>query len=137
MTTQPASDARTANVKTARAAYDAYVTKDRSALEALLAGDFHFTSPLDNRLDREAYFRRCWPNSEVIEGFDFINLVTDADRVFVTYQGRNTNGHRFRNTEILTIRDQHIVDVEVYFGWSVPHKAPPGGFVEEAERQQS
>ena len=115
----------------AKAAYRAYVTKDRAALEALLADDFHFTSPLDNRLDRDTYFRRCWPNSAAIESFDFINLVTDADRVFVTYEGRNTNGRRFRNTEILTIRDQRIVDVEVYFGWSIPHKAPLGGFVDE------
>jgi len=121
------------NVAIARAAYQAYVTKDRAALENLIARDFHFTSPIDNRLDRETYFRRCWPNSEVIEGFDFIHLVTDADRVFVTYEGRNTDGRRFRNTEILTIRDQHIVDVEVYFGWSVPHKAPQGGFVNEPE----
>ena len=71
----------------------------------------------------------------VIEAFDFINLVTDADRVFVTYEGRNTNGHRFRNTEILTIRDQRIIDVEVYFGWSVPHQAPQGGFVDHPESQ--
>jgi hypothetical protein len=133
MTTQTAAKAETNNVAIARAAYEAYVTKDRSALEALLAKDFHFTSPLDNRLGRETYFRRCWPNSEAIEGFDFVHLVTDDDRVFVTYEGRNTNGHRFRNTEILTIRDQHIVDVEVYFGWSLPHKAAQGGFVNQAE----
>src|SRR5262245_13115701 len=118
------------NVQIARAAYDAYVTKDRAALEALLAGDFHFTSPLDNRLDRETYFRRCWPNSTSIERFDFINLVTDGDRVFVTYEGENTDGRRFRNTEIHTIRDHQIVDVEVYFGWSLPHEAPQGGFIE-------
>jgi ketosteroid isomerase-like protein len=133
MTTQTAAKAGTNNVAIARAAYEAYVTKERSALEALLAKDFHFTSPLDNRLDRETYFRRCWPNSEAIEEFDFVHLVTDDDRVFVTYEGRNTNGHRFRNTEILTIRDQHIVDVEVYFGWSLPHKAAQGGFVNQAE----
>ena len=133
MATETASAAAASTVEIARAAYHAYVTKNRPALEALLANDFHFTSPLDNRLDRETYFRRCWPNSKVIERFDFINLVTDGDRVFVTYEGRNTNGHRFRNTEILTIRGQFIVDVEVYFGWSVPHKAPQGGFVEQAE----
>jgi len=67
------------NVAIARAAYDAYVTKNRAALEAVLAEDFHFTSPLDNRLDRETYFQRCWPNSRTIAGFDFIYLVTDAD----------------------------------------------------------
>lgn len=120
------------NAAIARAAYEAYVTKDRAAIEKLIANDFHFTSPLDNRLDRETYFRRCWPNSKVIDRFDFIHLVTDADRVFVTYEGRNTDGRRFRNTEILTIRDQQIVDVEVYFGWPVPHRAPQGGFVDEA-----
>lgn len=133
MTTETAANARTNNVTVARAAYDAYVTKDRAALEALLAEDFHFTSPIDNRLDRETYFRRCWPNSKMIEGFDFINLVTEADRVFVTYEGRNADGHRFRNTEILTIRDDHIVDVQVYFGWSIPHRAPQRGFVDQAE----
>ena len=132
----PSMESLTArNVAVARAAYDAYVTKDRAALEALLARDFHFTSPLDNRLDRETYFRRCWPNSKVIEGFDFVHLVADADRVFVTYEGRNTDGHRFRNMEILTIRDQFIVEVEVYFGWSLPHKAPQGGFVDAGEGQ--
>ena len=124
--------APSSNVEIARAAYEAYVTKDRASLEPLLASDFHFTSPLDNRLDRETYFRRCWPNSKTIAWFDFINLVTDGDRVFVTYEGRNTNGHRFRNTEILTIRDAQIVDVEVYFGWPVPHRAAEGGFVDQA-----
>jgi len=132
MATQSLENITAKNVAIARAAYEAYVTKDRAALEDLIAEDFHFTSPLDNRLDREAYFRRCWPNSEVIAGFDFIHVVTDAERVFVTYEGRNTDGRRFRNTEILTIRDQHIVDVEVYFGWSLPHKAPQGGFVNDA-----
>ena len=135
MATPGTENLTTGSIAIARAAYEAYVTKDRAALEALLARDFHFTSPLDNRLDRETYFRRCWPNSKVIEGFDFVHLVTDADRVFVTYEGRNTDGHRFRNTEILTIRDQLIVEVEVYFGWSLPHKAPQGGFVSESEAE--
>ena len=132
MTTQSVETTTVRNIAIARAAYEAYVTKDRAALENIIAEEFHFTSPLDNRLDRETYFRRCWPNSKVIEEFDFINLVTDGDRVFVTYVGRNTDGRRFRNTEILTIRDWHIVDVEVYFGWSLPHRAAQGGFVDDA-----
>jgi ketosteroid isomerase-like protein len=64
MTTQTAANATTSNVAIAQAAYRAYVTKDRPALEALLANDFHFTSPLDNRLDRETYFRRSWPKQQ-------------------------------------------------------------------------
>ena len=133
MVTQTAATPATSNASIARAAYEAYVTKNRTALEALIADDFHFSSPLDNRLDRDTYFRRCWPNSERIEAFDFVNLVTDGNRVFVTYEGRNTNGHRFRNTEILTIRDRQIVEVEVYFGWPLPHRAPLGGFVDPAQ----
>jgi hypothetical protein len=36
----------------------------------------------------------------------------------------------FRNAEIVTVRQNQIVDVEVYFGWSIPHEAKPGGFLE-------
>ena len=119
-------------VAIARAAYDAYVAKDRAAIEALIADDFHFTSPLDNRLDRATYFARCWPNSETTEGFELIYLVRDRERVFVTYEGRGAAGHRFRNTEVVTVRGSQIVEVEVYFGWDLPHKASVGGFVDEA-----
>jgi ketosteroid isomerase-like protein len=117
----------------ARAAYEAYVTKDRAAIEKLIAPDFRFTSPLDNWIDRATYFARCWPNSEGISGFDFINLVPDRDRVFVTYEGRRVNGQGFRNTEIVTVRDKQIVEVEVYFGWSIPHHAKQGGFLEDSK----
>ena len=129
MATQGAANGRENNGAIARAAYEAYVTKDRAALEAILADDFQFTSPLDNRLDRETYFRRCWPNSKTIAGFDVVNLVADDDRVFVTYEGRSKNGHKGRNTEVFTVRDGKITEVEVYFGWNVPHDAAPGGFV--------
>jgi ketosteroid isomerase-like protein len=114
----------------ARACYDAYAAKDRAAIEALIADDFHFTSPLDNRIDRRAYFARCWPNSEKIQGFDFIRVVEDGARVFVTYELRGTEGRRFRNTEVLTVRGDQIVEAEVYFGWSIPHEAEAGGFIE-------
>jgi len=116
-----------------RAAYESYVAKNRAVIEKLIATEFHFTSPLDNRIDRATYFARCWPNSERIDDFDFINLVPDGDRVFVTYEGHIKNGERFRNTEIVTVRDGQIVEVEVYFGWSIPHEAKPGSFVENKE----
>jgi ketosteroid isomerase-like protein len=114
----------------ARASYLAYVDKDRAAIETLIADDFHFTSPLDNHIDRATYFARCWPNSAAIAAFDFIHLAADRSRVFVTYEGRNTSGKRFRNSEILTLRDGKIVEAEVYFGWSIPHEAAEGGFLD-------
>ena len=53
--------------------------------------------------------------------------------MFVTYEGRRSTGNPFRNTEIMTLRNGKIVEVEVYFGWSIPHKAKLGGFVENDE----
>jgi hypothetical protein len=53
--------------------------------------------------------------------------------VFVTYEGREATGRGFRNTEIVTVRGGQIVEVEVYFGWSVPHEAKPGSFKDTNE----
>lgn len=117
----------------ARAYYQSYVDKDRAAIEALLAPDFHFSSPLDNRLDRATYFARCWPNSAVISAFKIENLVAGGDRVFVTYDGQGEGSSGFRNTEILSFRDGQVVEVQCYFGWPVPHRAAPGGFIDPAE----
>lgn len=114
----------------ARACYQAYVDNDRAALEMLIAADFHFTSPLDNRLDRAAYFARCWPNGREIAGFTFVRVAAVGDEVFVTYVGETRGGRRFRNTEVLTIRGGQIVEAEVYFGWNVPHAAPDGRFID-------
>ena len=41
-------------------------------------------------------------------------------------------GKRFRNTEILTLREGQIIVVEVYFGWSIPHPAKDGGVIDKA-----
>jgi hypothetical protein len=38
---------------------------------------------------------------------------------------------RFRNTEILTVRNGKIVEAEVYFGWTIPHEAAEGSFIAE------
>jgi len=119
-----------AAVSIARRAYQAYVERDRAAIEAIIGDDFHFTSPRDNRINREVYFDKCWKNSDTITGFTFINLVADGERVFVTYEGQRSNGKPFRNTEIMTVRNGKIVEVEVYFGWSIPHEAPEEGFVD-------
>ena len=40
-------------VSVARAAYDAYVRKDSTAMEANVANEYRFASPIDNSLDRE------------------------------------------------------------------------------------
>lgn len=103
----------------ARDAYGAYETGDRRIIEELLSDDFTFYSPPDPGIDRAKYFERCWPNSELIESFEFKRLVEAGDEVVVTYESTKTDGNRFRNTEVLTFEGEKIRKVEVYFGWDV------------------
>ena len=103
----------------ARDAYGAYESGDRRVVEELLPDDFTFYSPADVGIDRARYFERCWPNSELIEAFEFKRLVEAGDEVIVTYESRKTDGSRFRNTEVLTFQGEKISGVEVYFGWDL------------------
>lgn len=119
-------------IEIAKDAYKAYVEKDRAKIEALIADDFLFTSPLDNGIDRKTYFERCWPFSEQVQSFDFIYAVQDNERVFLTYESTHKSGFKFRNTEIFFIRDGKIHAVEVYFGWGIPHVAKQGSFDNDA-----
>jgi ketosteroid isomerase-like protein len=106
-------------VQIARESYGAYVSGDRDVLERLLADDFTFFSPPDPGLDRAEYFERCWPNAELIAGFEFERLVESGDEVIVTYDATRTNGSRFRNTEVLAFDGDKICRAEVYFGWNL------------------
>ena len=103
----------------ARRSYEAYETGDRNAIEELLSDDFVFYSPADVGIDRATYFERCWPNSELIEAFEFKRLVEAGDEVVVTYEATRTDGSRFRNTEVLTFEGDKIRRAEVYFGWDL------------------
>ena len=84
-----------------------------------LAEDFTFSAPPDVGIDRATYFERCWPNHEMIAGFEFERLFENGDEVIVTYEATRTDGTRFRNTEILGFDGDKVGRVEVYFGWDV------------------
>jgi hypothetical protein len=85
----------------------------------MLAEDFEFFSPADPGIGRERYFERCWPNSELIDGFEFVRLAEVGDEVIVTYESTKTDGSSFRNTEILTFAGGQLRRAEVYFGWTL------------------
>jgi ketosteroid isomerase-like protein len=111
----PAQD----RLKVVRDCYGAYESGDRRVVEDCLTEDFTFYSPADVGIDRATYFERCWPNSELIEAFEFKRLVEAGDEVFVTYEATRTDGTRFRNTEVLTLEGDKIRETEVYFGWDL------------------
>jgi len=99
--------------------YRAFNAGDRDAVEAILADDLSFSSPLDVGLDRAGYFERCWPNGEGLAKFEFVRLIEDGDEVVVTYEATRADGSRFRNTEVLTFAGDKQVRAEVYFGWNI------------------
>jgi ketosteroid isomerase-like protein len=121
---------KTSPLAVAHACLQAYVDKDRAAIERLIADDYHFTSPIDNALDRATYFDVCWPNSKALAGFECVYQAEDGDRAFIVYEAHTANGKTFRNSEIYTVRNGQIVATEVYFGWDLPHKVPEGKHIE-------
>jgi ketosteroid isomerase-like protein len=101
--------------------FSAYENKDRKAVESLLSDDFVFTSPYDNRIDRETYFKRCWPYSEQSPTYEIEKVLEGDNEAFILYDCKTKTGGRSRNTEFFTIEGNKIREVEVYFG-SVPTK---------------
>jgi hypothetical protein len=118
-------------IPSADAYFAAWPAKDRTAAESLVADDFTFTSPLDNRLNRTTFFARSWPNSDRIASLEIKRLVSDGELVFVTYELLSAEGYRLRNTEAVSVCGNQVCAVEVYFGWDLPHRATPGGFLDK------
>lgn len=111
----PSSD----RLERARDMYRAFSSGDRAAVERYLTDDFSFSSPLDVGLDRAGYFDRCWPGAGLEQEFEFVRLVESGDEVIVTYEVIHPDGHKGRNTEVLTFRGDQVSGTEVYFGWNV------------------
>jgi predicted SnoaL-like aldol condensation-catalyzing enzyme len=111
----------------AKSYYRAYERHDPDFVAGELADGFTFTSPFDDHIGREEYFRRCWPKEPLHQSFDFVAVAQDGDRVLVVYECtmRRPNavhpGMRFRNAEMLTFERGRLKSVEVFFG------DPPNG----------
>jgi ketosteroid isomerase-like protein len=103
----------------ARDLYGAFVSGERRVAEELLAEDFEFFSPADPGIGRADWFERCWPNSEQIDGFEFVRLAEVGDEVIVTYESTKSDGSSYRNTEVLTFAGEKLRRAEVYFGWTL------------------
>jgi hypothetical protein len=100
--------------------YRAYETGDRSAIESLIADRFEFWSPLDDGIDRQTYFERCWANHESIDKIELQRVAELSEsEVVATYQLVKPDGSRGQNTEIITFDGERATKVEVYFGWDL------------------
>ena len=114
-------------IEKAKSYYRAYESHDPAHVAAELADGFTFTSPFDDAIGREEYFRRCWPKEPMHQKFDFLAVAQDGDRVTVVYQCHmrmHIAVHpdmTFRNAEIMTFESGKLKSVTVFFG------DPPNG----------
>jgi ketosteroid isomerase-like protein len=106
--------------QTVRANFDAYLRQDRAACEALLSDDMTFTSPQDDHIDKAAFLERCFPTAERVSRQELLHVVPADDRnVFIMYEYDLKSGGTHRNTELITVVDGKIVEVQVFFGGPV------------------
>ncbi|WP_431099283.1 nuclear transport factor 2 family protein [Polaromonas aquatica] len=96
--------------------FSAYETRDRQVLEDMLDKRFTFSSPLDDRINRAAYFARCWPNSRTLRRILVEKIFEQGDEAFIRYKAESTTGKKFRNTEWFRFENGKLMEVQVYFG---------------------
>lgn len=101
--------------------FNAYETKQRGTLEELLSHDFTFNSPVDDKINRETYFEKCWPSCKEIEEYHIQNLFTDGDEVVIRYECVLKSGATFQNMEHFLFEDGKINEITVYFGFDLNH----------------
>ena len=114
-------------IEKAKGYYRAYERHDPAHVAAELAEGFTFTSPFDDAIGREDYFRRCWPQEPLHQKFEFLAVAQDGACVTVVYQCRMRRPNAvhpdmtFRNAEMLAFENGRLKSVTVFFG------DPPGG----------
>ncbi|EWC64028.1 hypothetical protein UO65_0649 [Actinokineospora spheciospongiae] len=112
-------------VEVVRNFFRLYLAGDRAAAEALVDDDFVFTSPVDDHIDRALFFERCFPTADRLLSQEIVHAVpTGRGSVFVCYEYELRTGGRFRNTELISVRDGRLTEAQVYFGGSFAPETP-------------
>ncbi len=113
-----------------RRLFQVFNDDDRVAAGALIADDYRFTSPMDNGIDKASFFARCWPGDHGMTDFSIDRMLAGGDTVATTFEAKTKDGVRIRTAGVNRVRNGQIFEAEAYFGWSLPHRAAPGGFVD-------
>ena len=64
-----------------RAAFDAYVTQDRAAMERLLADGYVFTSPQDDHIGKADFMQRCFPTADRVAWQEIVELAGAGEEI--------------------------------------------------------
>ncbi|QMU77217.1 nuclear transport factor 2 family protein [Streptacidiphilus sp. PB12-B1b] len=111
------------NVDVVRLCLESYIAQDRATAERLIAPDYTFTSPQDDRIDRAAFFERCFPTADRFRTQRILDAVPACgDGVLIVYEYELVTGERYRNVELSTVRQGKITDTQVFFGGRVAHE---------------
>lgn len=111
-----------------RANFDAYVGQDRVAAEALIGDNLVFTSPQDDHIDRDSFFQKCFPTADRFSRQELLHVApAGADAradagggdVFIMYEYDLKAGGTHRNTELITVENGRITEIQVFFGGPV------------------
>ena len=109
-------------IELAKGYYRAYETHNRAFIEDNLAPGFTFTSPFDDHIGRDDYFRRCWPSQNIHRKFNFVTVMQEGNKVFVAYDAEMHSPNAvhpaaaFRNAELMSFEQGKLKSVEVFFG---------------------
>ncbi|MBA2953135.1 DUF4440 domain-containing protein [Nocardioides sp. MAH-18] len=103
-----------------RANFEAYVRQDRAAAEALVADELVFTSPQDDHIGRDAFFERCFPTADRVSRQELLHVTpAGGGDVFILYEYDLESEGTHRNTELITVVDGRITEIQVFFGGAV------------------
>jgi hypothetical protein len=96
--------------------------KDWSLLDIIMAGDFTFTSPVDDHISKSAYKKGCWDTQiAFVDKFDLELVTVEGNEALVKYLCHTKNGKSFRNVEYFRLSNQRIEALECYFGGNLTY----------------
>lgn len=100
-----------------RAYFRAYELKKRDLIESLLTDDFRFNSPVDDGINRDVYFERCWPSCKSIKQYELEDVIIMQGEAIVRYRCTLQSGNSFENMELFRFDGEEIKEIVVYFGF--------------------
>jgi ketosteroid isomerase-like protein len=108
---------RSKNEDLVREYYAAWETKHWNPIDALLADDFTFSSPMDEHISKSAFKKGCWDTQVAFtDRFDVKQVIAAENEAFVMYVCHTMNGKTFQNVEYFHLRDGKVKAIECYFG---------------------
>ncbi|WP_299167931.1 nuclear transport factor 2 family protein [uncultured Arthrobacter sp.] len=97
----------------------AYREQDARLALSLMADSFTFTSPQDDRLDRDTWLERCFPTADHFDAPARTLQIVETGGVVLHRYEYKVAGRTYRNVEATRVQDGLVHEVEVYFGGAV------------------